>query len=174
MPLTDDRTEHLDLPLPHQFNDLPDDVERLRDALEALDTQAQTEDERFATLSDAFDAKVSSDDVLHGVLSDAIEALETSATSLGIRATSLEDRADALEAAVSALELEHEETITLIADQTVINLVELTSTDGATVFVEGIRLKKTEWTAHPTVVTRLTLSTTYPAGHEVTVVRRHA
>lgn len=133
MALTDDRTTHLDLPLPHQFNDLPDDVERLRDALTALDTKAREDDE------------------LHQLISD--ELIE-------------------LNGAIGALSIEHEETITLIEDQTVIDLTELTSTVGATVFVEGVRLKKTEWTADPEVVTRLTLSTTYPAGHDVTVVRR--
>lgn len=126
MAVHDDRTAHLDLPLPYQLNDLPDDVERLRQAFIALDTKA------------------ASDDELHQLLSDAIDALGG----------------------------EHEETITLIADQTVIDLAELPSTVGATVYVEGVRLKKTEWTADPVVVTRLTLSTTYPAGHDVTVVRR--
>ncbi|QNJ57342.1 hypothetical protein Dolphis_35 [Pseudomonas phage Dolphis] len=35
--MIDDRTEHLDLPLPHVDNDLSFDVERIRAALVAID-----------------------------------------------------------------------------------------------------------------------------------------
>jgi len=38
MPITDDRTPHLNLPLPYADNMLEDDSDRLRTALTAIDT----------------------------------------------------------------------------------------------------------------------------------------
>lgn len=37
--MTDDRTTHLNLPLPHRDNFIFDDVERLREALIAIDAE---------------------------------------------------------------------------------------------------------------------------------------
>ena len=44
-PVYDDRTSHLDLPLPHADNELEDDVYRLRDAITKLDTALAGEQE---------------------------------------------------------------------------------------------------------------------------------
>lgn len=148
MPLTDDRTTHLNLPLPQEFNDLPDDVERLRQSFIALD------------------ARAASDDDLHDLFIEEIGALDGRATDLTSRMVAVEAKVTALQ----ALTLREESQI--LADaQTVIDLAVLTSTAGAAVFVEGIRLKSSEWVPHATVLTRLTLNTTYPAGYEVTVSR---
>lgn len=162
MALTDDRTSHLNLPLPQQFNDLPDDVERLRQSFMALDSKA------------------ASDDVMHSLFSDEISALAVRDTSLEGRATSIEGSATSLTLRVATLETKvaalqavtfKEESQVLADGQTVVNLTVLTSTAGAAVFVEGIRIKASEWVPHATILTRLTLNSTYPAGYEVTVAR---
>jgi hypothetical protein len=155
MALTDDRTTHLSLPLPHEFNDLPDDVERLRQSFIALD------------------ARAGSDDDLHELFIEEIGALDGRATTLETAKADLTSRMVAVEAKVAALQaLTLREESQILADaQTVVNLAVLTSTVGAAVFVEGIRLKSSEWVPHATIFTRLTLNTTYPAGYEVTVSR---
>jgi hypothetical protein len=155
MALTDDRTTHLSLPLPHEFNDLPDDVERLRQSFIALD------------------ARAGSDDDLHELFIEEIGALDGRATTLETAKADLTSRMVAVEAKVAALQaLTLREESQILADaQTVVDLTVLTSTVGAAVFVEGIRLKSSEWVPHATVLTRLTLNTTYPAGYEVTVSR---
>ena len=148
----DDRTPHLNLPLPNASNFLSEDVPRLREAITAIDT-------KFGLL----DTLLQSDDAtLDAVqeLVNAIKADRTNITALTSRVTSLENS------------VEVEESITLTSGQTVVDLTTLTSTAGATVFVEGVRLRASEWTKHPSIVTRFTLGTSYPAGHIVTVVRR--
>jgi len=50
---TDNRTEHLHLPLPHQDNLLEEDVGRLRDALSGLDTHAERTDAALSGKADA-------------------------------------------------------------------------------------------------------------------------
>ncbi|WP_443698639.1 hypothetical protein [Pseudomonas sp.] len=162
MPLTDDRTTHLNLPLPQEFNDLPDDVERLRQSFIALDARAASDDD----LHDLFISEISA-------LDGRDTALENRATTLETAKADLTSRMVAVEAKVAALQaLTLREESQILADaQTVVNLAVLTSTVGAAVFVEGIRLKSTEWVPHATILTRLTLNTTYPAGYEVTVSR---
>lgn len=66
MALVDDRTSHLDLPLPAAVNDLPDDVERLRQSFTALDNKAQADDD------------------LHTLISDELTAHGQSLTDLGV------------------------------------------------------------------------------------------
>lgn len=57
-----------------------------------------------------------------------------------------------------------EEKQTLAAGQAVVDLA-LTNTIGLAVYVEGVRLVRgTEWTPHATIMTRLTLAQSYPAG----------
>lgn len=131
----DDRTPHLNLPLPFIDNPMSFDLPRLRAAFGALDGKAQ------------------SDDDLHTLFSEELHALG--------------QRLDALEAVTLK-----EETQALTEGQTVVNLTVLTSTKGATVYIEGVRLKASDWVPHATIATRLTLNTTYPAGHEVTVTRQ--
>ncbi|MDR2041212.1 MAG: hypothetical protein LBP98_02695 [Tannerella sp.] len=50
---TNNRTEHLDLPLPHQDNLLEDDVQRLRESLTELDAHADQTDTLLAAKADA-------------------------------------------------------------------------------------------------------------------------
>jgi hypothetical protein len=50
---TDNRTDHLHLPLPHQDNLLEEDVRRLREALSGLDVHAGQTDATLATKADA-------------------------------------------------------------------------------------------------------------------------
>lgn len=57
MALVNDRTPHLDLPLPAAVNDLPDDVERLRQSFTVLDTKAAADDDLHQLLSDEIDAQ---------------------------------------------------------------------------------------------------------------------
>lgn len=61
-----------------------------------------------------------------------------------------------------------EETKTLTANQTVINLTTVT-TVGAAVYVEGIRLPRSRYTVNS--VTQLTLNQAYPVGTLVTIVQ---
>ena len=116
--MINDRTPNLSLPLPHRDNDLTVDVERLRQALNAID------------------AKFGSLDVL----------LQSDDTTL-------------------------EEVQTLAEGQTVVDLTQLTSTDGCSVFIEGVRLNAGQW-SRDIIPTRLTLSKFYPAGHSIAVVRQ--
>jgi phage-related tail fiber protein len=64
-----------------------------------------------------------------------------------------------------------EESQTLSAGQTVVNLA-ITNTYGLAVYVEGVRLVRgTEWTPHATILTRLTLAQSYPAGTSIIAVQ---
>ncbi len=132
--MVDDRTPHLNLPLPFIDNPMTFDVPRLREAFGTLDVKAQSSDD------------------LHALFSDALQAID--------------QRLDALEAVVPG-----EESQTLTEGQTVVDVTTMDNLDGAAVFIEGVRLTKSGWTRDPVVATRLTLSKTYPAGHEITVVR---
>lgn len=59
-----------------------------------------------------------------------------------------------------------EETQTLAAAQTVVDWTEVTNV-GVAVYVEGVRLRADQWTPHPTINTRITLATSYPAGTKI-------
>lgn len=71
-------------------------------------------------------------------------------------------------AAVDVNVFSREETQTLGSGQTIVNLAQLT-TDGAAVYVEGVRLRDNQFTVNTT--TRLTLATTYPESTKVTIVQ---
>ena len=71
-------------------------------------------------------------------------------------------------AAVDVNVFSREETQTLAANQTIVNLAQLT-TDGAALYVEGVRLRDNQFTVN--TATRLTLATAYPAGTRVTIVQ---
>ena len=113
MPLTDDRTTHLNLPLPQEFNDLPDDVERLRQSFIALDARAASDDD----LHDLFISEISA-------LDGRDTALENRATTLETAKADLTSRMVAVEAKVAALQaLTLREESQILADaQTVVNL----------------------------------------------------
>lgn len=130
--MIDDRTSHLNLPLPHKDNLLEEDVERLRDAFDALDAK--------------------------------LKALDTLSMNKA-------DKSE-LQAQVDALSVQHEEVQVLSAGQTIVDLTELDSTHGCTVFIEGARLNKNQWAPDPDIPTRLHLSKSYQAGYEIAVVRR--
>ena len=163
--MINETTPHLGLQLPHPSNTLEDDVLRLRSAITAIDTKFQgldalllSDDATLDQVQELVNAiKDNAGDILD-LLMDKAEAADL--TTLAGRVTAVEDMAQV------------EETIILTEGQTVIDLTVLTGTAGATVYVEGVRLKASAWTPHGTIATRLTLSTTYPAGHEVTVVRQ--
>lgn len=63
-----------------------------------------------------------------------------------------------------------EEPQTLAAGQTVVDLA-MTTTYGLSVYIEGVRLLASEWTPHPTIQTRLTLGTAYPADTKAAFVQ---
>jgi phage-related tail fiber protein len=64
-----------------------------------------------------------------------------------------------------------EESQTLAANQTVVDLA-VTNTVGLAVYIEGVRLERvTEWTPHATIMTRLTLGKSYPAGTKLIAVQ---
>lgn len=136
--MIDDRTPHVDLPLPHRDNDLSVDVERLRQALNAIDA-------KFGSL----DVLLQSDDATLDQLQELVNAIKTNVVGF----TQLE------------------EVQTLAEGQTVVDLTQLTSTAGCSVFVEGVRLNAGQW-SRDIVPTRLTLSKSYPAGYTVAVVRQ--
>lgn len=165
--MIDDRTSHLDLPLPHINNLLEDDVSRLRQAFTALDDKLE-----------ALDALLGSDDATLDTVQELVLSIKENRTDIldlladKAEQTALDTVETTLQGNIDALKVEHEETQVLVADQTVIDLLTLTGTAGATVFVEGIRLKASQWTPDGVIATRLELSSTYPAGYEVTVVRR--
>lgn len=71
-------------------------------------------------------------------------------------------------AAVDVNVFSREETQTVATGQTIINLAQLT-TDGAAIYIEGIRLRDDQFTVNSP--TRLTLATSYPAGTKVTIVQ---
>jgi hypothetical protein len=165
--MIDDRTPHLDLPLPHINNLLQDDVDRLRTAFSTVDSKFQ-----------ALDALLQSDDATLDQVQELVTAIKENRGDIldllmgKADQTALDTSVNTLQANINALKFEHEESQLLVEGQTVVDLEVLTSTAGATVFVEGIRIKASEWTPDPVIATRLTLSQPYPAGYEVTVVRR--
>lgn len=71
-------------------------------------------------------------------------------------------------AAVDVNVFSREETQTVASGQTIVNLAQLT-TDGAAIYIEGIRLRDDQFTVNSP--TRLTLATSYPAGTKVTIVQ---
>lgn len=71
-------------------------------------------------------------------------------------------------AAVEVVVFSREETQTLAAAQTIINLVSMSSL-GAAVYIEGVRLKAADFAE--TGAAQITLTTSYPDGTEVTVVQ---
>ena len=71
-------------------------------------------------------------------------------------------------AAVDVNVFSREETQTVASGQTIVNLAQLT-TDGAAIYIEGIRLRDDQFTVNSP--TRLTLETSYPAGTKVTIVQ---
>ncbi len=71
-------------------------------------------------------------------------------------------------AAVDVNVFSREETQTVATGQTIINLAQLT-TDGAAIYIEGIRLRDDQFTVNSP--TRLTLAASYPAGTKVTIVQ---
>lgn len=56
-----------------------------------------------------------------------------------------------------------EETQTLAADQTIVDLV-ATTHRGLAVYIDGVRLRSDQWTPDPVLDTRITLATAYAAG----------
>mgnify|MGYP001601596885 CR=1 FL=1 len=167
MALTDDRTAHLNLPLPHEFNDLPDDVARLRAAFNALDDRASSDD----GLHDLFVNEITALDTAINATIDKVTKLNGGTVGQVLRKSANGNLefvwADPL-AAVQVVVISREESQTLVADQTVIDLTVLT-TGGTSMFIEGIRLKESEFTR--TSPTRITLPAAYPAGTEVTFVQ---
>ena len=136
--MINDRTPNLSLPLPHRDNDLTVDVERLRQALNAIDA-------KFGSL----DVLLQSDDTTLDQLQELVNAIKTNVVGF----TQLE------------------EVQTLAEGQTVVDLTQLTSTAGCSVFIEGVRLNAGQW-SRDIIPTRLTLSKFYPAGHSIAVVRQ--
>lgn len=63
-----------------------------------------------------------------------------------------------------------EEPQVLAAGQTVVDLA-LTTTRGLAIYIEGLRLRRDQWTPDPDVDTRLTLATSYPAGTRFTAAQ---
>lgn len=151
MAITDETTPHLGLPLSYPSNSLEDDVLRLRTALVGIDTKFQ-----------ALDTLLQSDDVTLDQVQELVNAIKA---NRGDIAALLSGKADAVDLTVQ------EEVQALADGQTVVDLAQLTSTAGCAVFVEGVRLNKNEWAKDATVQTRLTLSSAYPAGHTIAVVR---
>lgn len=158
-------TPHSGIALPHPSNSLEDDVLRLRTAFGTIDAKFQ-----------ALDALLQSDDATLDQVQELVTAIkENRGDILGLLNGKADQSAlDTLAGRVTALEAvaQVEETQVLTEGQTVIDLTVLTGTAGASVFVEGVRLKASAWTPDGTIATRLTLNSTYPAGHEVTVVRQ--
>ena len=71
-------------------------------------------------------------------------------------------------AAVDVNVFSREETQTVATGQTIINLAQLT-TDGAAIYIEGIRLRDDQFTVNSP--TRLTLAASYQEGTKVTIVQ---
>ena len=71
-------------------------------------------------------------------------------------------------AAVDVNVFSREETQTVASGQTIVNLAQLT-TDGAAIYIEGVRLRDDQFIVNS--ATRLTLATSYPAGTKVTIVQ---
>lgn len=150
--MINETTSHLGLPLPHPTNQLSDDVERLRAALNGIDAKFE-----------ALDALLQSDDATLDQVQELVTAIKE---NRGDILDLLSDKADA-----SALAVQ-EEVQTLSDGQTVVDLAQLATTAGCAVFIEGVRLNKNQWAADGVLPTRLTLSASYPAGHTIAVVRQ--
>lgn len=149
--MINETTPHLGLPLPHPSNSLEDDVLRLRTAFGGIDTKFQ-----------ALDTLLQSDDATLDQVQELVNAIKA---NRGDILDLLMDKADTVDLTGQ------EEVQTLAEGQTVVNLAQLTSTVGCHVFIEGIRLNKNQWAKDGAIATRLTLSTSYPAGHTIAVVR---
>lgn len=148
--MIDDRTPLLNLPLPHRDNELGVDVERLRQVISSIDTDlgrvlalVSVDDESLDELQEIVDYAKANRDSISGFNN---KANKSDLTQL-------------------------EEVQTLVGGQTIVNLVELDTAAGCEVYVEGLRLNKTQWVRDPEVSTRLTLSRSYPAGHSIAIVR---
>ncbi len=155
--MINDRTPHLNLPLPHLENYLADDVGRIRQIAEMLDQQFQQLDQLLA-----------SDDTSLDELQELVTALKDNRVAIQELVSSVAENRDD----IFSLLTEQEEVQSLADGQSVVDLAELTGTSGASVYIEGIRLTKNEWTADAEVATRFTLSSTYPAGTVISIVRR--
>ncbi len=59
-----------------------------------------------------------------------------------------------------------EEAQTLAAGQTQVDWAVVNNT-GLAVYIEGVRLRADQWTKHPTINTRITLASSYPAGSKI-------
>lgn len=59
-----------------------------------------------------------------------------------------------------------EEAQTLAASQTVVDWA-VVNNNGLAVYIEGVRLRADQWTKHPTINTRITLVSSYPAGTKI-------
>lgn len=68
----DDRTDHLDLPLPHPDNSLAEDVIRIRDAFTVLDQKIA-----------ALDALLTSDDLTLDSVQELVGAIKAARTDIG-------------------------------------------------------------------------------------------
>lgn len=165
MAIINETTPHTGIPLPHPSNSLEDDVLRLRSAFGAIDAKFQ-----------ALDALLGSDDATLDQVQELVNAIKDNRSDILDLLMDKADQSDldTMAGRVTALEAVAlaEETHVLTEGQTVIDLTVLTGTAGATVFVEGIRLTASQWTPDVAIATRLTLNSTYPAGHEVTVARQ--
>ena len=84
----DNRTKHLNLPLPHLLNEIDEDCPRFGEAFTALDGHAETTDTRL----DGVEGRA-------GRLEQRATATEGGVSALEERATALEDRASASEEA---------------------------------------------------------------------------
>lgn len=163
--MIDDRTSHLNLPLPHEENFLTEDVARMRLAFTNIDA-------KFLAL----DNLLSSDDTTLDQVQELVNAIKDNRTDvLDILISKAEQSSlDAVDARVSTLEArtQHEETQTLADGQTAVLMTTLSGLVGASVFIEGVRIKSSQWSVDGANPTRLILSQSYPAGHEITVVRQ--
>ncbi|MBB3017727.1 hypothetical protein FHR70_000767 [Microvirga lupini] len=114
-------------------------------------------DDDVARLREAFtslDELLASDDPALSSIQELVDAIKENASN------------------IMTLREDAEEVQTLAADQTVVNLNSLTDTTGCTVFIEGVRLNKNQWTRDPAVMTRFTLTQSYSAPMVITIVRR--
>lgn len=85
----------------------------------------------------------------------------------------LDDDVERLRSAFTALDADlQEEVQTLTANQTVVDLLELTSAAGCQVYVMGARLHKGQFARDPAIATRLTLiGVTVAEGNHIAITR---
>ena len=78
--MIDDRTSHLNLPLPHAENLLIDDVPRLRSALSGLDAaiaaQTASVDAAIAAQTASVDAAIGTEAAARSALAERVSAVE--------------------------------------------------------------------------------------------------